>query len=474
MLAAHADEAGSGIVTAGRGKLRHLFCLQEGWLVHAASNLIEEQLGAMLAKRGVLDEPARVAAESAASERGVKLAQVLLEQGTVGDADLRSGIEALVEEILASTLDWAGGELEWSAGRPRLDGEVTVRLDAAAMLFRYAGRRVPSGDGLRLRIGPPDVQLEAKAPRASSRPPELDATCRFLLECCDGSRPLPEVLRLSPADEETTLRAVYGLLLLGYVEPVSKKQNRPAEARVAEPALTREECLERLSLGEGRDHYTVLGIDREAGVDRVREAYYALARRYHPDRFRSGSLKTLLPRFERFFTIVTDAYNTLSSADLRIEYDQQLFSTSREKATPKEADTTHLARENYARARILLERRRHLEAATFLENAVQLDGSNADYHRELGILLARSGRRRDEAVSHLERSIELSPTSVPAYVALAHLYHRLQRIVEASRAAHNALRWDPANEEAKALLAEIGEKKDSPSDGGILRGLFRG
>ena len=32
-----------GILTASRGKLRRLFCLQKGWIVYATSNLIEEQ-----------------------------------------------------------------------------------------------------------------------------------------------------------------------------------------------------------------------------------------------------------------------------------------------------------------------------------------------------------------------------------------------------------------------------------------------
>ena len=44
LLVAHGAGGGSGILTAVRGRLRRLFVLEQGWLVHATSNLLEEQL----------------------------------------------------------------------------------------------------------------------------------------------------------------------------------------------------------------------------------------------------------------------------------------------------------------------------------------------------------------------------------------------------------------------------------------------
>jgi len=43
----------------------------------------------------------------------------------------------------------------------------------------------------------------------------------------------------------------------------------------------------RLALASEAGHYGVLGLDRAASREKIRSAYYALARRYHPDRFRS-------------------------------------------------------------------------------------------------------------------------------------------------------------------------------------------
>ena len=62
---------------------------------------------------------------------------------------------------------------------------------------------------------------------------------------------------------------------------------------------------------EPGDHYAVLELNSNCSREDIREAYYFLARRYHPDRFRAGYMRDLLGRIEAFFTQVTEAYNTL-------------------------------------------------------------------------------------------------------------------------------------------------------------------
>jgi curved DNA-binding protein CbpA len=212
----------------------------------------------------------------------------------------------------------------------------------------------------------------------------------------------------------------------------------------------------------GQDHYGVLGVDRTARLKSIREAYYALARRYHPDRFRSGPLADLLPRFEEFFTLVTSAYNTLSDSARRAEYDEQLNAAKKGDET-KDTDTGYLARQNYLRARALAAQRKFTEAVTFLENAISLDPRQAEYHLELGLVLSRNPRHREEAERHLLETIELSPTAVGAYVALGRMYLKAGRGGPAAKMAREALRWEPGHLEASELLAEAGDAPDEAS-----------
>ena len=160
----------------------------------------------------------------------------------------------------------------------------------------------------------------------------------------------------------------------------------------------------RLTLPSEADHYGVLGLDRKALTPAIREAYYRLARRYHPDRFRSGPLADFLGLAEAYFTRVTEAYNTLIRPESRQEYDRRLAEP--QMAADSKSDTQYLARQNFVRAKSLLERRHHAEAVRFLENAARLDGNVAEYHLEPGLLLARNPRQREEAERHLLRTTE--------------------------------------------------------------------
>src|SRR5207249_1635073 len=104
--------------------------------------------------------------------------------------------------------------------------------------------------------------------------------------------------------------------------------------------------------------------------------------------------------------------------------------------------------------------RKYAEAVTFLENAIQLDAAQAEYHLELGLVLTRNPRRREDAERHLLQAVDLSPTLVAGYVALGQMYLRAGHPARASRMAREAMRWEPSNASASALLSESGDVPD--------------
>jgi tetratricopeptide (TPR) repeat protein len=459
LLCSNADDHASGILTASRGKLRRLFCLQDGFIVYAASNLIEEQFLEYLVRTAAISDSMRSEIVQESSRASVKPIAYLLQRGRATKDALRRGMEGLVREMFTSTLEWPDGVSTFDDGVPALDGEVTVRMAARSMVLAHSKRYPASVDALRVRIGPPDLRPVA-SPLASAEGAQVDPLGAFLLERCDGTIDLSEIVKESPADEEPTLRAIYGFLLAGLLEPEDREARRQKEALRKEDRLTREECLGRLAMVAGQDHYGVLGVDRSVRLKPIREAYYALARRYHPDRFRSGPLSDLLPRFEEFFTLVTSAYNTLSDQERRAEYDEQLTAAKKGTEVKKDTDTGYLARQNFLRARALAAQRKFTEAVTFLENAISLDPRQAEYHLELGLVLSRNPRHREEAERHLLETIDLSPTAVGAYVALGRMYLKAGQTGRAALMAREALRWEPGHIDASELLGEAGDAPD--------------
>lgn len=468
-LADRALGRGSGIVRATRGKLRRIFCVVDGQIAYATSNIVEEQFPDYLVRRGLLTPAMRASAEAEGARTGKKLAVVL--QEALQRDDLRRAMQELIEYLLSSTLEWPDGTCELKVGTPNLEGEITVRMSPVLLLLSHARRYPIHLDAVRTRIGPPDVRPEKVEGRAVLLGERAGETVfSFLLERCDGTLAVPELVARAPATEEETLRGLHALLLLGIVVATRERMVFRETARLV--PLGRDECLAILARAAA-DHYGVLGLPRGATVEDIRNAYYSLARRYHPDRFRAGKLQDLLPRMEQYFTTVTEAYNTLTTAELRMEYDRQLEAPAAAEPEAKQSESSHLARQNYLRGRALLDMRRYADATTFLENAVKLDSTQATYHLELGLLLARNPRRRKDAERELIRAAEIEPTNVASYLALGQIYQRGSRLAHASRMYREVLRWEPQHDEAKQLLKEVGAQEEVP-ESEYLRAVFGG
>jgi curved DNA-binding protein CbpA len=71
-------------------------------------------------------------------------------------------------------------------------------------------------------------------------------------------------------------------------------------------------------------YYSLLGIPRTADAKAVKNAYYRLAGLVHPDRYFGKRLGGYKAKMEVLFTEITAAYDTLSAADKRADYDAWL------------------------------------------------------------------------------------------------------------------------------------------------------
>lgn len=69
-------------------------------------------------------------------------------------------------------------------------------------------------------------------------------------------------------------------------------------------------------MSEKRDYYAVLGVERNAGEAEIKKAYRKLALEYHPDRNPDN------PEAEARFKEAAEAYDVLSDAKKRAQYDQ--------------------------------------------------------------------------------------------------------------------------------------------------------
>lgn len=83
--------------------------------------------------------------------------------------------------------------------------------------------------------------------------------------------------------------------------------------------------IDRLADGlDSLSYYAFLGLPEDTDYVAVRDAFYARAQRYHPDRYVRGQYADLRARVYEVFKRMTEAYNVLSDPELRARYGEAM------------------------------------------------------------------------------------------------------------------------------------------------------
>lgn len=201
--------------------------------------------------------------------------------------------------------------------------------------------------------------------------------------------------------------------------PAASAAPAPASAARATPSPSSPEASLRKALQDAaprareKDLFVRLGLEPTAGKDQVKQAFLALARQFHPDRFAAPGLADLADLVKDFFTAVNEAYETLSDDKRRAAYLAQRAQGSG--ATAQQAEA---ARIDAAKAEACLRTRDWGKARGFLEAALRAD-PRAEYKAALAlaILSDPAGQDRDRARKLAEEALKDPACDRAAYVA---------------------------------------------------------
>ena len=252
------------------------------------------------------------------------------------------------------------------------------------------------------------------------------------------------------------------------------EKRAPAKA-VEEPVESEpdaETFLERLRTAES--HYEVLGVESAAAPETLKSAYYDLARRYHPDRFRKAD-PGLLTRMESAFARITQAYDTLRDDDLRANYNAKLqarkkaqqiadatakpvAATTETSATPDgipQISVAQRAADDFKEGLAALEQGQRKLAAGLFASAARLVPNEARYRAYYGQMLVGQESTRRAAEAELQAAIKLDPGNADYRVMLAQLFRDLGFALRAKGEAERAVAADPNNQKARDLLREL-------------------
>lgn len=486
----------SGTLRLEHDRAQTAVYFEEGQVIYAASNLRTLRLREYLSKRDILSEKESDSLGKNLSD--LNLAAALLANGALTQRDVDGLLARQVSDILRVALLWTEGTWDFNE-RARLNDPVRVKVETVSLL-REAAQRLPLKFAAQRFRNP--AELLSRTAEVSEVSSFLPAES-FILSRLDKPTSLEELVQLSGLRELDAYRVIYGLALSGSVKreywhnafraetaKIGKEQTKTSVAAetqtVAPPATenlwtfanSEDDDLEKFlrRLDKATNYYEVIQLPTTARANEIKDAYYALARRYHPDRFHMKSGTKLHSQISSAFARITQAYETLTDPAARITYDQNLarskqFSESAPKATTTAAgddpaedfDIDNDGSESkFGRAEYsfregfgALQQGRLNAAVTHLAAASRLAPHEARYRAYYGRALASQENTRRLAENEIQAAVKLEPANASFRTMLAELYFDLKFHRRAQTELDRALALDPNSATAHALLRKL-------------------
>lgn len=480
----------SGTLRLERDRARAAVYFENGRVIFAAANLRSLRLSEYLQKRALV--PAKELATLSKELSDLDLAAAVCTSGLTTREHVDQLLAVMVADVLRVVLLWTSGGWDYNE-RARLGYPIEVTVDIKNLL-REAGHRMPL-KFVSARFRNPNEMI-SRASDSETSGNSLLPSESFMLSRLDVPTKLQALVDLSGLRELDAYRIIYGLALGGMVTreywhhafrtekartgkgvaevapPRAKTPEAEAAAEAAKEIAELETFLERLS--NAADYYEVIGLSPQADGNEIKLAYYALARRYHPDRFHIQSGTPRHARISSAFARVTQAYETLTDPSARSTYDAALdrsrqFSGSRKKkagdvvgtrdgfefAMGSPDDDFQEAGQCFREGLYALQAGQLQLAVKQLSAAARLSPREASYRAHYGRALAAGAQTRRLAESELQAAVKLEPANAMYRTMLAELYFDLNFHRRAQTELTRALSIDPNDAKARALLRKI-------------------
>lgn len=204
------------------------------------------------------------------------------------------------------------------------------------------------------------------------------------------------------------------------------------------------------------NYYEILGVDRSASEEEIRDRFRQLARQNHPDRYRGPDKADA----ERKFQTLTEAVNVLTNPDKRKQHDAETTGASR-----GAADFTQVAKAYLAKGVKAYKEGDWRGAYENFDMAVKHNAQDAKGFHYLALAAARIPAYTRQAVQAIESAVQREPMN-PLYLKDAGmLCRRAGLVAKAERYFEETLKWDASNIEAQTALAELRDTKEAGKGG---------
>jgi curved DNA-binding protein CbpA len=317
----------SGLLRLTSGRVIKAIFFEGGIAVFGISNQANEQIDYALLERGWVTQAQINKAKEVAGQPN-KLGQTLVSTGILDKSAIDTASLELAKQIILSVFGWVKAEsafdervravhdvrVQWSAAECILEG-----VRAAAAQARVAEALVPN-DAM-VTIPPTGGKLASTG--------KLNPVESYVLSRIEAPTQAGELASLTGLGEEESQRALCSLIAIGLVTIVGENAESEAAAKDFAMADVEDDIDRKTDFFAHADHYEILGVVMRSPAAEIKAAYYNLAKKYHPDRYRQPGQQDIRAKLESLFSRISQAYETLGDPTQRALYDEQLRKTGR-------------------------------------------------------------------------------------------------------------------------------------------------
>ncbi len=482
----------TGMLDMSGGATHRRIYIKGGRPIFMQSNAEGENVGSLLLRRGRITEPDFQRCLRFMKDHSRTLQQALLDLRLVSEVDLATAYKLLAGQLLPLALGMAAGTYRWRltdvfVGRvPEGEFEpMTVLLEGIKrhvhppQIFKFFGGRedVPL---LRTTEFPKVMPFFRRTFSAMNIANKVDGhnTYRTLSSepGADAAQVLPQLFALVVSgmavlpelDEGNAMQAAVNLAAAEAVGP-QPIRNPALDSQVLElersggVEFNQDDQRARSAIATYHDDimsqnfFEIFGVDARANPEKIRTAYFALAKKWHSEAFASVKLGSHEAKLNEIFERLNEAYETITDANQREEY--LLFLNRKAKGLPTNAREILRGEQLFDQAQAMIKREDWSGAQQVLSEAIQLNSDDALYYATMGWVTFRLDEQSQanvtEAVQLLKRALQEQGNLSVAYQYLGQISFRRGQHREARKWWKRCLQHEPNNEEAARGIRQL-------------------
>jgi len=249
----------------------------------------------------------------------------------------------------------------------------------------------------------------------------------------------------------------------------------PETSHAEAPIEETKQVVEKISLDgylaqveNASNFYEILDVEPKTVQTEIKQAYFSLAKRFHPDLFHKEADAELQQRVQQAFGKLAQAYDTLRHEKTREVYNYKI---RKDLETKEKRQKTNFGSENadnqkqfeqalddFEQGFSLLMDEEFETAIPFLARAAHLANNNARFHAYYGKALSSDKNQRHKAEAELQTAVKLDEKNPSYRLMLAEFFIEVGLSKRAEGELNRLLAIFPDNKEATILLDTLRTK----------------